>query len=153
MKRVNSIGIFLPRIFKAVLVGDGWNDSFGWVSLNTARKSGKPVMLVVSKPSCPRCRHLKAKLVTHAGVKKLSPYFAMVHALPEELPQDGNGDDAFHPDGRYVPRILFFDNNFNFMPEVRGPISSYQYFYGEPDNVEISMVNALIAARNRHIST
>ena len=127
----------------------GWNSSLTWVSLETARTSGKPVMMIIHKPTCPLCRRLKAKLVAHPGVIRLSQHFAMVHVLPAELPDEDASGDVYHPDGRYVPRILFFDTNFNFLPEVRGPLSSYQYFYGEPDNVEKSMLNALDISKKR----
>ncbi|RUS74595.1 hypothetical protein EGW08_017637 [Elysia chlorotica] len=150
MKFVHSAGVLLPRIFKSVNAGDGWNSSLGWVSLDQARVSGKPVMLIVSKPTCPVCRKLKAKLVTHPGIERLSPHFAMVHLHPTELPDDPESEAVFYPDGRYVPRILFFDSDFNFLPEVKGPFrTAYQYFYGEPDNVEISMQNALTILKRR----
>ena len=115
----------------------------GWVSLSEAQTSGKPVMLIVTKPTCPRCRALKAKLVEHEGFRSLTGNFAMVHLPPEQLPQEDEEDARYRPDGRYVPRILFYDEKFNFLPEVRGADTSHNYYYGEPDNVETSMLRAL----------
>ncbi|GFN86822.1 thioredoxin domain-containing protein 12 [Plakobranchus ocellatus] len=124
----------------------GWSESLGWVSLEEAKKSKKPALVFIHNPKCPRCRKLKARLVSHPGVRKLSANFAMVHLTPEEIPAEER--DVFTPDGKYIPRILFFDANFNFLPEVKGSEPTYQYFYSEPNNIEINMRRVLYMVKD-----
>ncbi|GFN86819.1 thioredoxin domain-containing protein 12 [Plakobranchus ocellatus] len=118
-----------------------WTDSIGWIPLEEAKKSGKPALVLIYNPNCSMCCNLKAKLMAHPGVKMLSPEFAMVHLTADEIPTEEKG--VFTPDGAYVPRILFFDANFNFLPQVQGTEPTYQYFYRDPRAIEISMRRVL----------
>ncbi|XP_017893124.1 thioredoxin domain-containing protein 12-like [Ceratina calcarata] len=122
---------------------------YKWTSFNRgfcqARKVNKPIMLFVHKMQCPGCVKLKKKFVKSVRLMDLSDRFIMIKA---EMGKDSNlKHKTFHPDGKYVPRILFFTSEGKLIKEAynRCPDADkdYKYFYKSAGQVVETMLYVL----------
>ncbi|XP_012536084.1 thioredoxin domain-containing protein 12-like [Monomorium pharaonis] len=141
-------------IFRNVIAAGDSNRSFGcmykWRNLQEgfqeAKISRKPIFLLIYKPGCPTCEKLKPKFNNSIRILDLSQHFVMVGVRKDEmiLMQD---KARFQPDGTYVPRILFFTPDGEFMKDIynRHPKADnkYKYFYSSPSQIVDSMILAL----------
>lgn len=99
----------------------------------------KPILIIVHKQSCPICQRVKPKFAIHRGVRYLSRYFAMVNLEPDEVPDEEN----FEPDGRYVPRFMFYNSNGIILKEIQSSDPQFKYFYEDFDVLEENMKRVL----------
>ncbi|XP_012227694.2 thioredoxin domain-containing protein 12-like [Linepithema humile] len=141
-------------IFRNVsAAGDDLNHGFGqmykWRNLQEgfqeAKVSRKPIFLLIHKPGCPTCEKLKPKFANAIRILDLSQHFVMVNIKKDEIPAQ---DEAkYQPDGTYVPRILFFTPDGEFMEDVYNyhpkANNEYKYFYSSTCQIIDSMVLAL----------
>ncbi len=112
--------------------GGDWNDAgIAWRPYSDgvaeAKKSGKPICLVVFTDWCPHCKNYSA--VYHdPKVVEMAKKFVMIR-----LDQDQNKDlvKDFAPDGQYIPRTLFLSSEGKLDADLRAPRELYRYFYDE----------------------
>lgn len=130
----------------SALAGGDWNDSaIAWkpyeAGMAEAKSANKPVLLVVYTDRCPHCTNY-SKVFHDPGLVELSKKFVMVRINEDKDP----AVSAKHaPDGRYVPRTLFFKPDGTPLDKVTEQREQYRYFYDEsnPAGVMRSM-NAVL---------
>ncbi|KAI6240825.1 hypothetical protein M3Y99_00389400 [Aphelenchoides fujianensis] len=82
---------------------------------SSPKEQKKPVFLLVHKTWCGACKQLKNSFKTSPKRKEfvdLSRKFVMVNLEDDEEPED----DKYAPDGRYIPRLYFVDENEEVLP-------------------------------------
>ncbi|KAJ7378801.1 Thioredoxin domain-containing protein 12 [Desmophyllum pertusum] len=124
----------------------GWGETIEWKTLENglkeAKKSDKPLMLLIYKTWCGACKALKPVFVTSQEIAELSKRFVMVNVQDEEEPKD----EKYHPDGRYIPRILFLSADGEVMEEFynqNGKHKDTKYYYGKTSEIVDSMKSVL----------
>ncbi|TGZ43782.1 thioredoxin domain-containing protein 12 isoform X1 [Temnothorax longispinosus] len=141
-------------IFRNVIAADDDpNRNFGrmykWRNLQEgfqeAKICRKPIFLLIHKPGCPTCEKLKPKFANSIRILDLSERFVMVGVRKGEI--SAQDEARFQPDGTYVPRILFFTPDGEFMRDIynRHPKADdkYKYFYSSTSQIIDSMILAL----------
>ena len=129
----------------ATIPAEGWNDSIAWRGLDEglaeARQSGMPVMMVVHTDWCGNCQNLKGTFNGDPNLVRLSEEFVMVHIDQDEHPEA----NLYGPDGQYIPRVMFLDDDGNVDQRLQNPNrpSKYRYFYTPQEDLAATMRQAL----------
>ncbi|KAK1121360.1 hypothetical protein K0M31_010654 [Melipona bicolor] len=122
---------------------------FKWKSFaygfQEARAVNKPIFLLIYKAQCPSCQKLKQKFFKSVRLMDLSDRFVMIKA---EMGHDADIEEKkFQPDGKYVPRILFFRSNGDFIEEACNmhvdADKEHKYFYKRPSEIINTMLFVL----------
>ncbi|XP_033340574.1 thioredoxin domain-containing protein 12 [Megalopta genalis] len=121
---------------------------FKWKSFDNgfeeAKQTEKPIFLFVYKIGCPACEVLKEKFSKSVRIMDLSDRFVMIKVDARKHPSINSG--KFQPDGKYVPRILFFTSDGEFIMEAfnRSKNAKEQkFFYSSPSDVTETMLFVL----------
>lgn len=143
--------VFMNLMFSVVCEPEepldrGWGEDIAWKTLddglNEAKKSDKPLMLLIHKTWCGGCKALKSVFSQSQEIADLSKDFVMVNLEDEEEPKD----EKYSPDGKYIPRILFLLSSGEVMEDVynkNGKHKETKYYYGRTSQVVDSMKSVL----------
>lgn len=133
---------------EATVPAEGWNDDIAWrgleEGLEEAKRTDRPIMMVVHTSWCSKCRALKQAFNSEADIETLSEDFVMVHADQDVVPEAA----LYAPDGTYIPRVMFLDSSGNVDRELQNPgrTDKFRYFYSPQEDLVGTMRKAL----NRH---
>ncbi|XP_048507799.1 thioredoxin domain-containing protein 12-like [Athalia rosae] len=127
---------------------NGFGKLYKWQTVTNgfveAKKSRKPIMIIIHKSGCQACINLHKKFANSPKLLDLSQHFVMINvdsSRGDELP------DNFFPDGSYVPRILFMRPDGELLREIvntdpnREP--NYKYSYWSIRQIADSMQTVL----------
>ena len=115
-----------------------WNDKgIAWKGLDdalaTAKKTQKPICLVVYTEWCPHCANY-SKVFHDPKVVEKSKRFVMVH-LDQEKEKERAAKYA--PDGGYIPRTMFLASDGTLVADAHAPSPQYKYFFDEKDPASV----------------
>lgn len=123
----------------------GWNERIAWRGLDEglreAKQRGAPVMMVIHTDWCGNCQKLKRSFAD-AKLEELSEQFVMVHIDQDQHPEA----TLYGPDGQYIPRVLFLDDEGKVDPALQNPRRAghpYLYFYSPQEDLVATMRQAL----------
>lgn len=130
----------------ATAPANGFGDGIAWRGLEEgfreAASLGRPIMLVVHASWCSQCKALRPAFSDPALVD-LSDRFVMINVDQDLEP----ASQQYGPDGRYVPRVLFFDAAGELDRELlNASRRRYKYYYSPHDD----LVGAMRQALERH---
>ncbi|XP_076248373.1 thioredoxin domain-containing protein 12 [Calliopsis andreniformis] len=112
-----------------------------------AKITNKPVFLLIHKFTCPACHKLKYRLTKSVRLMDLSDRFVMIKIEMIKNDRNLSNKEKFQPDGKYVPRILFFTPDGNLIKEAYNKHPSadqdYRYFYNNSAQVIDTMLFVL----------
>ncbi|TMS33413.1 hypothetical protein L596_001157 [Steinernema carpocapsae] len=138
----------LTKIYKNPL-SNGFGEDINWVkwedAIETALDENKPIFLLIHKSWCHACKALKktfGQSNARKAFKTLSEYFVMVNTEDDDEPFE----EEYRPDGKYIPRLLFLDQNGDLLPEFKNKkaeYKNYSYYYSSPADVLNSMKDVL----------
>ncbi|KAG7211396.1 hypothetical protein KM043_010684 [Ampulex compressa] len=150
---LNLVGL-ANHVAENITSGDAHNDCgfsqlFKWrsfkIGFEEAKKSKKPIFLLIQETTCNTCQELKCKLSKSIKLIDLSSQFVMIHIQNNDAPVATQ--KVYQPDGKYVPRILFFTSKGELIKEVynKHPQASeeHKYFYNNPTQIIDSMLIVL----------
>lgn len=148
----------VPSIVECSGLARGWGNSIKWLTLDKAKemsiKEKKPVMVIIHKSWCGACKDLKKEFARDKSVAKYSSKLLMVNLQDDEEPED----EAWAPDGGYVPRIFFLSPASQKVETTivnagaeeggegggaEGGEEEYKYFYYDPLDILDSMKKAV----------
>lgn len=113
-----------------------------FVEPETARASGKPMLVLVTQPWCGACKNLKRAINANApSFTSLLNEFAVVHAVGDDGQQwmeDGHG---------YVPQTYFLAAGGESDLGVQGPNPKYAHFFADEPSLATAMNSALEKAK------
>ncbi|XP_063988407.1 thioredoxin domain-containing protein 12-like [Diachasmimorpha longicaudata] len=115
----------------------GFGKSYKWKNLQRgfeeAKQSGKAIFLIIHTTTCPACIKLREKFSKSVKLIDMSQHFVMINI---ENSSNLIQSEKFTPDGKYVPRILFFKPTGEFIKNAynRHPDGdqAHRYFYSSP---------------------
>lgn len=130
----------------ATAPSNGFGDKIAWRGLSEgfreAATLGLPIMLVVHASWCSQCKALRPAF-SDPDLVALSNHFVMINVDQDLEPES----QQYGPDGRYVPRVLFFDPAGGLDAELLNPSRRrYKYYYSPQDD----LVGAMRQALERH---
>ena len=106
-----------------------WGSKLQWYTwsagLALAKKTKRPLCVVVYTDWCPKCKKL-GPLFQDSEVEKLAQQVVMVRQNQDERPEWLTRIAQF---GSYVPRFLFFNAQGDVLSDIKGPVDRYPYFY------------------------
>ena len=129
----------------ATIPADGWNERIAWRGLDEglreAKQTGMPVMMVVHTSWCGNCQKLKRTFNDNPNLERLSEQFVMVHVDQDVHPEA----TLYGPDGQYIPRVMFLDDDGNVDQWLQNPNrpDRYRYFYTPQEDLVTTMRQAL----------
>ncbi|CAL1537664.1 unnamed protein product [Lymnaea stagnalis] len=130
-------------VFAGSNLARGWGETIKWTTLDDAKvqakRSSKPLMIVVHKKQCPVCNELKPNFAVNSEIQNLSRHFLMVNLENEEVP---NTKD-FTPDGVYVPRIMFYGPDCKLIKDVHSSDKAKRFLYSEANDIADNMRQVL----------
>ncbi|CAH0402451.1 unnamed protein product [Chilo suppressalis] len=140
-------GIIFPSASCTPLGRDnGFGNDYVWAGslesgLQLATHHKKPVMVIIHKSWCSACKKLKPKFASSKEIQTLSKHFVMVNLVDEEEPKN----NAFAPDGTYIPRILFINPEGLIDQDIYNEegSSQHKFFYSRPEQIAKSMKKVL----------
>lgn len=128
---------------------EDWNDAgIAWtpyrVATELARRTNRPLCVVVHAGWCPHCRNYSA-VFRDARVVEAAKGFVMVRI---DADADYETASRFAPDGGYVPRTLFAGPDGTLDAEIHADRASYRWFFDEHDPA--SVLAGMRAALAKH---
>ena len=129
--------IFLAVLFAHAAparAGGDWNDgAITWRSLDEglaeAKKSGKPVCLVVYTEWCPHCTNYSHVFHDPRVIEK-SRQLVMIRMDKDKHAMTAHG---YAPSGDYGPRTVFLSPDGEIRKDVKAKREDYPHFYDEKD--------------------
>ncbi|MFN7951736.1 MAG: thioredoxin family protein [bacterium] len=125
-----------------------WNDAgIAWRGLDDglgeAKRTGRPVCLVVYSQTCPHCRNY-SQVFHDSRVVERAKQFVMIR-----VDQDAGDRNVsrYAPDGGYIPRTLFLSPDGEVQTAIHAPRNKYVHFYDEHN--PISLLNGMTKALAR----
>ena len=120
------------------LAGGDWNDAgIKWLpyeeGLAEAKKSEKPVCMVLYTDWCPHCTNY-SKVFHDSAVVEQAKQFVMIRI---NTAQQKDVSRKYTPDGSYVPRTYFLAPDGELDPSIHAPRQKYKYFYSENDPASV----------------
>ncbi|MCA1964913.1 MAG: thioredoxin family protein [Prosthecobacter sp.] len=100
-----------------------FNTSFG-EALSSAKKEGKPVIVVFSASWCPPCQAMKKNVYPSAEVKQLHDKFVWVYL---DVDDDANSKVAQKFKVQGIPHVQFLDKNGSALTSQVGGVSPAEF--------------------------
>eukprot|EP00010_Vexillifera_abyssalis_P005435 CAMPEP_0201550964 /NCGR_PEP_ID=MMETSP0173_2-20130828/7231_1 /ASSEMBLY_ACC=CAM_ASM_000268 /TAXON_ID=218659 /ORGANISM="Vexillifera sp., Strain DIVA3 564/2" /LENGTH=164 /DNA_ID=CAMNT_0047961097 /DNA_START=60 /DNA_END=554 /DNA_ORIENTATION=+ len=130
----------------------GFNSEIDWYNdleeaKEAAQAQGKPIFLLIHKSWCGACKRLKPEFQGSLVIESTSKHFIMVNLEDDEEPTD----ERYRPDGAYVPRIFFLDENGDVLNDTHNKNGNpkYQHFFPQYNQVTETMTHALEVYRQQ----
>jgi protein-disulfide reductase (glutathione) len=134
----------VPDLKLAVAPDNGWGAQYPWRSFDDAKTeaaaTGKPMMMIVHTAWCPKCKALKADFQGNGEISELAKRFVLVNVNQDDEPWA----QQYGPDGKYIPRVLFFDSSGTLDESLDAQMSpKFKYFYVAGQSLPSAMRRAL----------
>ena len=125
----------------------GFNDAqIEWrdieAGLAEARRTGKPVFLLVHATWCPTCRKYRS-VFSDPEIVALSKDFVFVLV---DRDKEAAASAAYAPDGEYIPRSMMLTSEGVLRPELNAGRQDYRFFVNPSDPRQLrSLLKAALA--------